>query len=311
MAFLDSRNYDIKAPCSPARWNFRCVPSFEYNEATLTPKYSLMNFLKKNNLLLLSAILALLISYYAIFGRFFPNAFGRLGNDYAYFLPILLDGFFWYNLNGFWEIPWFTPSFCGGSLNYVNVQSCFYSLPQIFTFFTDPIVAVRLTFIVFAGLGLIGFYLLLRRAFFISPLASFLGAGLFLFNGFYAHRMLIGHFGDHSFMLLPLVLFALLRPLPLEKKTRFRQILFDSLSGGLLLAYMVQSGFGPYLIPVIIAIVLIALIHGMRYGRQWDFWLRWTATGFASILLCSSKLTAIYYLMSNFSRSIYKLPGAR
>lgn len=270
-----------------------------------------MNFLKKNNLLLLTAALALLISHFAIFGRFFPNESGRLGNDYAYFLPILLDGYFWYHTNGFWEIPWFTPSFCGGWPNYVNVQSCFYTIPQIFTLFIDPLNAVRLTFVLFAGLGLLGFYLLLRRVFLVSRPVSLLGAGLFLFNGFYSHRMLSGHFGDHSFMLLPLISFGLLRPLPKEKKGRLWQLLFDSVMGGLLIAYMVQSGFGPYLIPVLITIVLIALIHGLLYGRQWQFWLRWTGTGITSVLLCASKLTGIYYLMSNFPRSTYKLPGAK
>jgi len=270
-----------------------------------------MNFLKKNNLLLLAAALALLISYYAIFGRFFPNESGKLGNDYAYFLPILLDGYFWYHTNGFWKIPWFTPSFCGGWPNYVNVQSCFYTIPQLFTLLTDPLNAVRLTFVLFAGLGFLGFYLLLRRVFLASQPVSLLGAGLFLFNGFYSHRMLSGHFGNYSFMLLPLISFVFLRPLPPSKKARLWQLLFDSVIGGFLIAYMVQSGFGPYLIPVLITIVLIALIHGMLYGRQWYFWLRWTGAGFTSVLLCASKLTAIYYLMSNFPRSTYKLPGAK
>lgn len=271
----------------------------------------MINFQKKNNLFLLIAALALLTCYYVMLERFFPNASGKLGNDYAYFLPFLLDGFFWYNLNGFWAIPWFTPSFCGGSLNYANVQSCFYTLPQLFTFLTDPLAAARLTLILFAAFGLLGFYLVLRQAFFTSRPASFLGAGLFLFNGFYTHRMLIGHFGNHAFMLLPLICWVLLRPLPEGKKAHFRRLLFDALIGGLLFAYMVQSGFGPYLIPVIIAVVLIGLFHGILHGRQRDFWLRWAGAGIAGILLCSSKLAVIYHLMGNFPRSIYKLPGTR
>lgn len=270
-----------------------------------------MNFPQKNNLLLPAAILALIISYHAIFGHYFPNDNGRLGHDYSYFLPILLDGHFWHHTNGFWKIPWFTPSFCGGWPNYVNVQGIFYTLPQVFTFLTDPLTAVSLTFILFAGLGMLGFYLLLRRAFFISKSGALLGAGLFLFNGFYAHRILIGHFGDYSFMLLPFISLVLLRPLPDRKQSRLWRFLFDSVIGGLLIAYMVQSGFGPYLLPVIIAIILVALIHGILYGRQWDFWLRWTGAGFTSFLLCASKLSAIYYLMRNFPRSDYKLPGAK
>ena len=265
---------------------------------------------KKNSWLLPLATLAVLASYFAVFGRFFPNPSGRLGHDYSYFLPILLDGFFWYHLNGFWEIPWFTPSFCGGSLNYANLQSCFYTLPQILTFVTDPVAAVRLTFAVFSGLGFLGFYLLLRRAFSVSQAASLLGAALFLFNGFYVHRMIIGHFGLHAFMLLPFVMLALLGPLPPEGKTRLRRLLSDSLAAGLLIACMVQSGLGPHLIPVLLTILLVALIKGLLQGGERDFWLRWTGAGVAGVLLCLSKLTAATYLLGSFHRSTYKLPGA-
>ncbi len=270
-----------------------------------------MFFLKKNNLLLLTAALVLLTCYYAIFGGFLPNESGRLGHDYAYFLPVLLDGYFWYHTNGLWKVPWFTPSFCGGWPNYANVQSCYYTLPQLFTLYTDPLNAVRLTWGLFAVVGFLGFYLLLRRVFLTSQTVSLFGAGLFLFNGFYSHRMLIGHFGTYSFMLLPLISLVLLRPLPEKKKARLWQLLFDSAMGGLLIAYMVQSGFGPYLIPISIAIILVALIHGLLYGNQWYFWLRWSGAGLSGLLFCSSKLTAIYYLMTNFPRDTYKLPGAQ
>jgi hypothetical protein len=271
------------------------------------PKY----IFQKNNFFLVATGIILLTAFYTIFGRFFPNKHGCLGHDYSYFLPVLLDCYFWYKTNGLLEIPWFTPSFCGGSLNYANVQSCFYTLPQLFTIFTDPLMSVRLTVFLFAALGLLGFYLLLRRAFFFSRPVSLLGASLFLFNGFYIHRMLIGHFGDYSFMLLPFICFVLLRPFPSEKCFRLWQLLFDCLMGGILFAYMVQSGFGPYLIHVIISIVVVGLIHNLLFGKQWHFWLRWVGSGFVGILLCSSKLVAIFFLMESFPRSGYKLPGVR
>lgn len=271
------------------------------------PKY----IFQKNNFFLVAASIILLTAFYTIFGRFFPNKHGCLGHDYSYFLPILLDCYFWYKTNGLLEIPWFTPSFCGASFNYANVQSCFYTLPQVFTIFTDPLMSVRLTVFLFAALGLLGFYLLLRRAFFFSRPVSLFGASLFLFNGFYIHRMLIGHFGDYSFMLLPFICFVLLRPLPSEKSFRLWQLLFDCLMGGILFAYMVQSGFGPYLIHVIISIVVAGLIHGLLFGKQRHFWPRWVGSGFMGILLCSSKLMAIFSLMESFPRSGYKLPGAR
>ena len=234
-----------------------------------------------------------------------------MGHDYSFYLPSLLDGYSWYQTNGLWKIPWFTPSFCGGSLNYININNGYYTIPQFITFFTDPLTAVRLTFLLFAVLGLSGFYLLLRRAFFVSQTVAFLGAGLFLFNGFYAHRILIGHLLVHSFMVLPLVAFVLLYPLSEEKRARYWQFIFDIAVGGLLFAYMVQSGFSSFMIPGIISIVVAGLIHGLLFGKQWHFWLRWAGSGFVGILLCSSKLVAIFSLMESFPRSGYKLPGAR
>lgn len=270
-----------------------------------------MHIFKKNNLILFAAGILLILVYYIIFGQFFPNKQEHMGHDYAYYLPALLDGYFWYMTNGLLEIPWFTPSFCGGSLNYININSGYYTVPQFITFFTDPLTAVRFTFILFACIGFIGFYLLLHRTFSVSRLISFLGAGLFLFNGFYAHRMIIGHLFIHPFMLLPLVVFALLRPLPEEKETLYWRFIFDLVICGFLFAYMVQSGFSSFMIPAIISIIVIGLIHGLCFGRQWHFWLRLAGAGFVGTLLCSSKLSAIFSLMESFPRSGYKLPGAK
>ena len=253
----------------------------------------------------------ILFAYYAIFRHYFPNANGNMGHDYSFFLPALLDGYFWFHKNGLWEIPWFTPSFCGGSLNYININNGYYTLPQFITFFTDPVTAVRLTFVIFAGIGLSGFYFLLRRAFFFSPAGSFLGATLFLFNGFYAHRMIIGHLGYFTFMLLPFITFFLLRPIPDEYPSRVRQLIFDTLFSGLLFATMLQSGFASFMIPGIISIIVCGLIHGLLYGRQIFFWLRFLWAGLAGILLSFSKLTAIFYLIMNFPRCSYSLPGAK
>ncbi len=270
-----------------------------------------MHPFKKNNLILLSAGVLLLMGYYTIFGCFFPNKNGHMGHDYAYYIPALLDGSFWYHTNGLWEIPWFTPSFCGGWVNYINIQNGFYTVPQFFTFFSDPLSSVRFTFLFFAGVGFLGFYQLLRRAFHASQPVSFLGASLFLFNGFYAHRMLVGHLHFHSFMLVPFIALVLLRPLPEEKNARLWRLIFDLVAAGFLLAYMVQSGLSSLLPPAIISIVVIGLIHGLLYDGKRDFWVRFAGAGFSGVLLCSSKLMATFFLLKSFPRSLYNLPGAK
>jgi len=37
---------------------------------------------------------------------------------------------------------------------------------------------------------------------------------------------------------------------------------------------MVQSGFGNFMIPAIISIVLVGIIHGLLNGKQLLFWIR-------------------------------------
>ena len=160
-----------------------------------------------------SCIIATLVLYY-IFSRYLPTEFGTLGHDYSYFMPRLLLGYYWFQQNGLWAVPWFTPGLCGGLPFYANPQSLYYSLPQFATFFTDPLTAVRTTFLLFGALGYAGSYLLLRRVLGLGVPAALFGAVVFAFNGFFAHRLLIGHLTFHSFMLVPWAAFWLLREPP-------------------------------------------------------------------------------------------------
>jgi hypothetical protein len=267
--------------------------------------------IKDSRIILLLAGIAMLSVYYAIFGRFMPNSIGGMGHDYAYYLPALLDGYFWFQINGMWEIPWFTPSFCGGSLNYMNINNGYYTICQFLAFVVDPVTAVRLNFIFYAGMGILGFYVLLRSGFQFGRAVSLLGAGIFLFNGFFSHRMIIGHLCFGSFMLIPLVAFFFLRLIVQQGKSRAWQFVFDMIAGGLLFSSMIQAGFSSMMAPAIISIVMIGLIHNLVYGKSREFWIRLIGGGFFGVLFCSSKLMTIFYLMKSFPRGDYLLPGAK
>lgn len=156
--------------------------------------------------------LALATIHYIMFSRFLPTSNGTLGHDYRYSLPKLLSGYYWFESNGPLAVPWFAPGFCGGTPFYPNPQSMYYLLPQFATLMVSPLEAVRLTFFVFTALGCAGTYLLMRQVFAVGQAAALVGAAIFTFNGFYAHRMLIGHLSFHFFMLLPLVALFLLSP---------------------------------------------------------------------------------------------------
>lgn len=252
----------------------------------------------------------LLFCYHLVFSRYFPNASGALGGDYSYFLPQLLDGYFWYHKNGLLTPQWFTPAFCGGVPALPNPQNIFYSVPQWLTFVIDPLHAVYVSLLIFAALGFAGFYLLLRSAFGTSVITALFGATLFLFNGFYTHRMLIGHFTFHAFMLLPLIAYFLLRPLPAIGRLSRLRLAADVSLAAVFLAYMVYSGMVQLLPPVLLAVAAIGLVHGQLFGSAGLFWLRLTGAGAMSIAISAGKLLASLAFLGNFERASYPLPGA-
>lgn len=248
--------------------------------------------------------------FHLLFSQFFPNSHGRLGHDYALFLPKLLDGFFWYGTNGLLAVAWFTPAFCGGIPLLPDPQSVYYSVPQFFSFVVHPLLSVYLTFLLFAGLGFGGFYLLVRQTFRATAWTASLAACLFAFNGFYIHRMLIGHLTYHPFMLIPLIACCLLRQTPEQSQNRRWQLSFDVTVAGVLMAYMFHAGMVNVILPALGSIVIIGLIHGIMYGRSSQFWLRLLLGGTLAACLSLAKLTAALAYLHYFGRDDYALPGA-
>ena len=261
-------------------------------------------------LLVLVVGAAAVVHFQSLFGAFFPSANGRIGHDYGYFFPQLLTGYFWYEQNGLWAVPWFTPAIGGGLPYYANPVSSYYSVPQLLVLFMDPLAAVRVLLGLFAGLGFLGTYLMTRRALGCGVWAALLAAVLFTFNGFYSARMLVGHMAFHSIMLLPWIVWLVVRPLP--ERGRVRRALFDALAAGALFAYMFQSGYF-YGIPVVaVAAGCIALIAALRRPGElggWSWVPRLGAAGLVSLLLSSSKFSASTAFLASFPRSEYSLPG--
>ncbi len=255
---------------------------------------------------------ALVVSHFALFSRFFPNARGRLGDDYSYFLPNLFDGFCWFRTNGLASVPWFTPSFLGGTLGgFTNVQRDYFSVPQFLTFVFDPLTAVRATVLVMAAVGAAGGYVLLRRSFRLSRAASLVGAGLFLYNGFYGNRMAVGHLGYHAYMLTPLVAHVLLRPLPAETRARRRRFVVDAVAAAALFAAMAMSDLVTILPAVVLSVVAVGLIHGLAFGGTRAFWSRFAAASAGAVALAAARLASIVYFLANEPRTDYSIPGAR
>ena len=253
--------------------------------------------------------LAPLIYFHWIFGGFFPNSHGGLGLDYSYFFPRLLDGYFWYQNNGIWAPPWFTPSFCGGLPSFGNPQGMYYSLPQLLTILVGPLDAVYLTYLLFLFAGFIGFYLMSRHGLGVSAPLAYLGAALFMGNGFYTYNMLIGHFAFHAYQLTPLACYFLIRPAPEGVTGLRKRLVMDSILAGMVFAVMIYSGMLVLGGPVALAVVLVGVISGMAKGGERLFWGRLALAGAIALAVGASRLEATLAFMGQFGRDYYDFPG--
>jgi len=250
--------------------------------------------------------------HYSIFSQFFPNAQGKLGHDYQYNLPLLLDGYYWFLNNGLWSLPWFTPSFCGGMPLLANPATFYVSTAQWFTFLTDPLTAVRLTLLLFAALGFWGFYLLLRSIFVTGRWPALLGGGLFLFNGLYAWRMVVGHMEFHAVMLTPGLAWLLLKDGPGDSRIRSWPVARNIVCAALLMSYAFMSGMTQLIVPSVLAVMVIAGLAWLTSDYCVDGWglvLRLALAGLGALGLSAAKLVAAMSFLGNFPRDSYLLPG--
>ncbi len=249
--------------------------------------------------------------HFLLFDAYFPNAGGRLGHDYALILPSLLDGTYWYSIHGWSAVPWFTPAFCGGVPKFANPQALYYSLPQWFAFFVDPLAAIRVTTLVCSTVGFAATYGLLARVFLVSRETAALGAVLFLFNGFFLSRMMIGHVAFHAFMFFPLALLLLLRRESRVDRVGWLRAIAAVSQSSLILAYVAVNAFA-YLLPplIVVAVALAALCElvGANYRRR-DFLAKLAAAGAVAALVSSAKIHAAVAYLAHFPRDLYPLPG--
>jgi hypothetical protein len=254
-------------------------------------------------------LLLLLACYWTIFGATMPRAGAQIGADYSLHFPNLLVGYYWWRQNGFLALPWFSPATCGGVPYLPDLNVVYHSVPQALTLVAMPTAAIQATIVVFQALGFIGFYLLLRARFLATAAAAAFGATLFLFNGFFLHRMAVGHLTFHAFMLLPLLIWALLPPAAPGMMGIRWNWLTATATAALGFAYMFHSGMVHLLPPSLLAIAAIFLIHALRFGWSWQAWSALAASGPFAIGLSLVKLAPAVAVLASFPRDHYALPG--
>ncbi len=246
--------------------------------------------------------------YVSIYLPFLPTADDTIGHDYSLHFPNLLTGYFWFLHNGLSAIPWFSPSQCGGFAYFPDPNVAYFSVPQFLVFLVSPMQAVQLTFLLFSLIGLIGSYGLMRYAFRSSRAAAVLAAGIFVFNGFFTYRMLIGHLTFHAFALIPVIALSVLTA-DTGRRRPLLELVGRACVAAACLAYMFQSGMVHGIPPALLALAAILTIHALCFGWRWQPWLLLAVAGTFSLALCAGKLVAELALLSNFPRDSYPLPG--
>ncbi len=248
----------------------------------------------------------LVVAYYLFWADFFPNQNGALGHDYRYVMMRLLAGHYWFETNGLWSIPYFTPAYCAGNVFFTGPQNAYFSLPQFLTFVLNPLAAVKWSIFVFSIIGFSGFYLLLKRVFKLSVAISFLGAGLFLLNDYFTYRIIIGHFSFHTFTVLPWVVLLLFW----QKDGNLKEHLISSALAAAVFASIFYAGGIHLLIPMFISIIIILIIaklFGIELGK---IYLRLGLFIIIVLLLSAAKLSMALATLSNLPRDLYPLVGA-
>ncbi len=257
---------------------------------------------------ILAAGVLLWAFYLRLILPYLPNAEGHWAPDYYLHFPNLLVGLAWERANGLLVAPWFNPSQCGGVPYFADPNVAYYSLPQALALVLPIGSAIRLTVAALAALGLVGAYLLMRVAFAASRAAALLTAALFLFNGFFAARMMAGHLTFHAFMLAPLMA-ALLLPAPRAAAAPWTSLVARSLGTAALFAYAFQTGMVHGIPPLVLSLLVLMLMHGLAFGFAWRPLLILGLGGVGALALSASKLSAELAWLHQFPRELYPLPG--
>ncbi|MGA2503955.1 MAG: hypothetical protein ABSG01_07680 [Anaerolineales bacterium] len=246
-----------------------------------------------------TALIVLNILVIAIFVILFTGAtYPLVGGDYRLFGPRLLDALLHYKVNGL-SIQWYTPSFGGGLPAYPNPLQTQFSLPQLFTFFVNPWIAILASSIIYVSIGFWVTFLLLRDVMEFKPFSSILGANFLVSSGFFIEQMVSGHADKITFPLIVIPVYALLN----RKLPAWLSGVLISLTGAIVL----YSG-GEYIavIALFTAMVTLPVIYFLKpslFGwRKMVLVIVWGAV--LTLLLCGSKLYAVAAFTRSFPRGV-------
>lgn len=226
---------------------------------------------------------------------FLNRTYPMVGMDNRLFMPYMLDSYLFHKINGL-TIQWYTPSFIAGRPVFPNPQDLQYSLPQFLLWLVNPWTAMLASIVVFITVGFVASYYFLKKLLGLGSFASILGAVFFIANGFFFEHMAAGHVTFQAFTLFPVIMIVVVHPrLP-------------AWLGGLLLSFIAAillfSGVHDITFFVLTALIFLPLLYltkpSLLNGKRLLALSIWG--GILTLLLCGSKLWAVYSFMRFFPR---------
>ena len=229
-----------------------------------------------------------------------------IGNDYLYFFDRLHAGIWHVQQQGIFPFR-FTASFCGGMPQYGNPHDISYSLLQALSLFFSFWTATQLTLLFMLLAGYAAWYRIGRDVLRFRSAWSHVFALTVTANGFYFMHMVVGHVAYHTLPLMGVLLWLLLKP-P-EESTRERcggVSLFALTTACILYAsgyFVLMVTLCTYLLALPVLFFILPPPKGEKAPSQVRaHFFRTLLYGESALLLCMSKLVAIYSLMRFFPR---------
>ena len=229
---------------------------------------------------------------------------GKLGHDYNYFFPKLLDGN-WHFLRQGLAPFMYTPHYCGGFPEFGNPQSMYYSLLQLLSLKLDLWLAMQIVMGAAMMIGYWGWYLFGRDIIKLRWNWAHVFALIVIAHGFYLMHMMAGHSIYHTMPLIGLLLWLLFE----RSKDSWKSLLIKSAAFGFITANVIHSGgfmvgvFAAAAFAILLPIELI--LHKKMIGdRSRVLFLRIAACGGAALMLTGGKLYAVQSLMRFFPRNL-------
>ena len=221
-----------------------------------------------------------------------------VAEDLKFFIPNLIFGKIWYLKNTLKDIPHFAPHLCGGTPYYADPQSIYYSFIQFFFIFFNVPTALHLTFAVLSIIAYFGMFLFLKISFQCDKYSSLIGATLFLFNGYFINRALVGHLSLCYLVFIPLYCFIICESTKLNNK-HFKNI-YIILSSFILSSFFFV-GAGAFIIITFYTITIVMLLYVLIKKNTKIFFPLIISFGLCLLLSLSKIIYSIYFL-KNFPR---------